>query len=82
MCCSIWPVTTCFFVVQFDLEMHFLWYMYQIKNILDSFKLKIFADDKLMAVKITLNDLEKVEDVVGNEEKCSILAFSPFPKMF
>ena len=56
--------------------------MYKIQNLLDSFKLKIFADDKLMAVKITSNDLEKVENVVGNEEKCSLLAFSPFPEMF
>ena len=45
---------------------------------LDWFKLKAFADDKINLEKLKFL-LERVENIVGKKEKILVPAFSPFP---
>ena len=51
-------------------------------NILDWFKLKAFADDKLHMNQILHFVFVRVENIAGKRRKCWLPAFSPFPTMF
>ena len=51
-------------------------------KILDWSKLNAFADTKTNMIETMKFFLEKIENNVGNGEKCWLPTFSPFPKMF
>ena len=45
-------------------------------------KLKAFADDRIKVNKNLKYGLGRMENIVGNGEKCWLPAFSPFPTIF
>ena len=53
-------------------------------KIIDCSKFKAFADDKIIVTQELKYGFGKLENIVGNGEnrKCWLSAFSPFPTMF
>ena len=59
--------------------MRFVLTLFPNKKILDWFKLKAFADDKIDVNKKLKFGMERIEYIV---RKCWLPAFSPFPTLF